>query len=70
MILPEWFRLCLYVFIAVIPMWLDWVLNKWDLSVRGLLIPILGSLLTGATVLLARTKSDESPPPPENPPDP
>lgn len=59
MILPEWARFLLYVTVAVLPVWIDFFVKSTDYSLRGLMMPILSSLLTAATVALARSKSPE-----------
>lgn len=61
--IPEWFRLTLYVMVAVLPVWIDFFTKSTDYSFRGLMMPALGSMLTACTVILARTKSIESQPP-------
>ena len=59
MILPAWVRLALYNLIACIPVWTEFFTNKVDYSLRGLTIPILGSIMSMATVTLARTRADQ-----------
>lgn len=63
MILPEWFRLLLYIAVAVFPVWIDFFTKSTDYSLRGLAMPTLSSLLTAATVALARTRSKNETPP-------
>lgn len=62
MIIPEWSRLMLYIGVAVLPVWIDFFTKSTDYSLRGLAMPTLSSLLTAATVALARTRSRNEPP--------
>lgn len=57
MIVPDFVRLGLYIAIAVLPVWIDFFTKSTDYTLRGLAMPTLSSLLTAATVILARTKS-------------
>lgn len=57
MTLPEWSRLGLYVVVGVCPVWIDFFTKSTDYSLRGLAMPTLSSILTAATVMLARTRS-------------
>jgi len=61
MIIPEFIRLLLYIAVAVLPVWIDFFTKSTDYSLRGLMMPILSSILTAATVTLARTKSANQP---------
>lgn len=61
MMLPETCRLLLYISVAVLPVWIDFFVKSTDYSLRGLMMPVLSSLLTAATVTLARTKSPSEP---------
>lgn len=49
----KWLRLSLYVAIAVLPIWIDFFKISTDYSFRGLMMPILSSLLAAATVTRA-----------------
>lgn len=46
-------RLGLYVAIAVLPIWIDFFKLSTDYSFRGLMMPVLSSLLAAATVTRA-----------------
>lgn len=70
MILPEWARLMLYITVGVCPVWIDWITKTNDTTFRGLMMPVLSSLLTAATVVLARTRSPQEPTPPQEPTEP
>jgi hypothetical protein len=61
MTIPDIARLFLYIAVAVIPAWIDFFTKSTDYTLRGLMMPILSSLLTAATVTLARTKSKTEP---------
>lgn len=69
MIVPEWIRIICYIGVACLPIWIDWAAKSWDTSARGLTMPILGSLLTGLTVFLARTRAAVPEIQPPQPPD-
>lgn len=57
MIIPGIARLGLYIIVAICPVWIDFFTKSTDYSLRGLMMPFLSSVLTAATVALARTKS-------------
>ena len=59
MIIPDIARLGLYIVVAVCPVWIDFFTKSTDYTLRGLMMPVLSSILTAATVTLARTKSRE-----------
>lgn len=64
-------RLSLYIAMSMLPIWIDFFKLSTDYSLRGLMMPILSSVLAGVTVTLARTKSPEDPAPqPPAPPTP
>ena len=71
MIVPEWFRLILYMLLPVLPVWADFMAKSTDYSFRGLAMPIISSLTSACAVLLARTRSRGEPPArsEETPPD-
>lgn len=64
MIVPIGFRLAMYILVGILPVWIEFFTKSADYSLRGLAMPALSSLLTGCTIVLARTRSKE----PEQPP--
>lgn len=63
-------RLSLYIAMSAIPVWIDFFKLSTDFSFRGLMMPILSSLLAGVTVTLARTTSAGEASPDQPPPTP
>lgn len=59
MTLPSGLRLILYNIVSCVPVWTEFFTNKIDYTLRGLAIPILGSIMSMATVTLARTRSNQ-----------
>ena len=55
--IQPWARLTLYISMVVVPIWIDFFKLSTDYSLRGLMMPILSSLLAAITVTLARTTS-------------
>lgn len=55
--IPSWGRLLLYIVMSMLPIWIDFFKLSTDYSLRGLMMPILSSLLAAVTVTLARTTS-------------
>lgn len=64
MIVPEWFRLVLFMVAPVVPIWSDFFAKSTDYSVRGLAMPGLQSITAAVSVLLARTRSRQPEPAP------
>lgn len=62
MIIPDGYRLLLYIFMGVIPVWIDFFTKSTDYTLRGLAMPVLSSLLTAVTITLAKTSSKTQPP--------
>lgn len=56
MIVPDWFRLLLYMAMAACPVWQDFFTKSTDYSVRGLAMPIIATFAAILPVALARTK--------------
>lgn len=63
MIVPDWIRLFLYIVMGIGPLWSDFLAKSSDYSLRGLLMPVVASVVMAATVTLARTKGRNEMPP-------
>lgn len=60
---PAYVKLLLYIAIAVLPIWIDFFKVSTDYSFRGLMMPILSSLLTAATIARAFVDKGTNPTP-------
>lgn len=57
MIVPDWVRLLLYISVGVCPVWQDFFTKSTDYSLRGLMMPLISTVMVASVVVLARTKS-------------
>lgn len=48
-------RLVLYIFMSILPIWIDFFKISTDYSFRGLMMPVLTSLNAAVIVTLAKT---------------
>lgn len=56
-IIPDTFRLCLYIAMGVLPIWQDFFTKSTDYTFRGLAMPIISSLMAIVTITLAKTST-------------
>jgi len=57
MIIPDSLRLGFYIVVGICPVWQDFFTKSTDYSLRGIAMPVIASIMTAATIILARTKS-------------
>ncbi len=65
MTISDGWRLVLYMLASMFPVWLDWLAKSQDLSLRGMLTPIMSSLYAAIIVALAKTSAKMDHPSPQ-----
>jgi hypothetical protein len=54
-LVSERLRLSLYILMSILPVWQDFFTKSLDFTLRGLAMPIISSMMSAVTVMLART---------------
>lgn len=62
MIISDAARLWLYVIMGIGPIWQQFFIESVDYSFRGLMMPIVSTIVTAAAVILAKTSTKKGTP--------